>query len=306
MKVFDVVAVGSGTVDLIFRVPRLPGNDDKVVGKKIAELPGGMVANSACAMGKLGLKVTSLSTVGNDHHAQTIINDFLKNNVDVSFVQHKPGIEANMAVIFLDDSGEKALVYAPNNETETSMKVAYEAIACSKAVYMVPSQLNKFKTLAQHAKKEQTKVMVDIESHINNSQRYIREILLLSDVAIFNKEGFHISLQQEPTKEFLMKLVEDNCLDYIVVTCGGEGVVACNKKEYATHPGYRISVVDTTGAGDTFNGAFMYCYLNNMNLQDALTFASAAAAINISYTGPRGKLPTIDDVRRFIAQGINN
>lgn len=300
MKKFDVVAVGSGTVDLIFRVPRLPGNDDKVIGNKIAELVGGTVANSACVMGKLGLKVTSLSTVGDDHYAKMIIEDFHKNNVDTSFVQHKSGIDANMAVIFVDDSGEKALVYAPNNEAETCMVQAHEAINCSKAVYIMPAQLDKFRTLARHAKEKKTKVVVDIESHIENSQQNIQEILSLSNIAIFNKEGFRTSLQQEPERDVLVKLANEYELDVLLVTCGGEGVVASNGRDYVIHPGYQVPVVDTTGAGDTFNGAFIFCYLNQYDLQEAVTFASAAAALNISWTGARGKISTKEEVEEFI------
>lgn len=302
MKKFDVIAVGSGTIDLIFRVPRLPGNDDKVVGYKLAELVGGTVANSACVMGKLGLKVSSLSTVGDDNYADKIINDFHKNNVDTSFVQHKPGIDANMAVIFVDDSGEKALVYAPNEETETSMVQAHEAISISKAVYIMPAQLDKFRKLASFASEKDTKVIVDIESHIKNSQQNIHEILSLSNIAIFNREGFRTSLQHEPCPESLATLVAQHSLDALVVTCGGDGVIAHNGKHYVKHPGYKVPVVDTTGAGDTFNGAFIFCALNNYGLQDAVEFASAAAAINISYTGARGVISTKEDVEAFIAQ----
>lgn len=300
MKKFDVVAVGSGTVDIIFRVPRLPGNDDKVIGTKIAELVGGTVANSACVMGALGLNVTSLSTVGNDHYAKMILDDFEKYSVDTSFVQKKPGISANMAVIFVDDSGEKALVYAPNSETETCMVQAREAISLSKAVYIMPAQLDKFKTIAMYARDKNTKIIVDIESHIKNSQDNISEILSLSDIAIFNKEGFRTSLQQEPEHSVLESLVKKYNLMALVVTCGGEGVVACSGSEYVEHPGYKVPVIDTTGAGDTFNGAFIYSTLNHHNLKNSIKFASAAAAINISYTGARGIVSRKEDVTNFI------
>lgn len=302
MKSFDVIAVGSGTIDLIFRVPRLPGNDDKVVGYKLAELVGGTVANSACVMGKLGLKVSSLSTVGDDNYARKIIEDFHKNNVDTSFIQYKPGIDANMAIILVDDSGEKALVYAPNDETETSMVQAHEAISCSKTVYIMPAQLDKFRRLAGYAREKNTKVIVDIESHIKNSQQNIHEILSLSNIAIFNREGFRTSLQQEPENDTLAALVAQYSLDALVVTCGGDGVVAHNGTHYVIHPGYKVPVVDTTGAGDTFNGAFIFCHLNNYSLHHSVKFASAAAAINVSYTGARGVISTKEGVEKFIIQ----
>ncbi|HDZ1004097.1 TPA: carbohydrate kinase family protein [Klebsiella variicola] len=301
MRKFDVVAVGSGTIDLVFRVPRLPKNDDKVVGCKIAEMVGGTVANSACVMGKLGLRVTSLSTVGNDYYAQMIIDDFIKNNVDISYVQNKPGISANMAIILVDESGEKSLVYAPNDETETSMVLAEEAIRNAGAVYIMPSQPEKFRTVARYAREQGIKVIIDIESHIEGTGNNICEILSLSDIAFFNKEGFHKTIFKEPNPKVLQSLVEEYGLEVLIVTCGNEGVTACTIDTCVFLPAFQVPVVDTTGAGDTFNGAFIYSWLNHYPLADAITFASAAAAINISHTGARGAMSSRQDVEHFIS-----
>ena len=91
IKKYDVVAVGSGNIDLVFRVPRLPGNDDKVVGKKIYENVGGTVANSACMMSTLGLKVVSLSSAGDDRYGQLIVDDFNRHGVDTRYIKINPG-----------------------------------------------------------------------------------------------------------------------------------------------------------------------------------------------------------------------
>ncbi|HCM8099076.1 TPA: carbohydrate kinase family protein, partial [Klebsiella pneumoniae] len=91
IKKYDVVAVGSGNIDLVFRVPRLPGNDDKVVGKKISENVGGTVANSACMMSTLGLKVVSLSSAGDDRYGQLIVDDFNRHGVDTRYIKINPG-----------------------------------------------------------------------------------------------------------------------------------------------------------------------------------------------------------------------
>ncbi|MDN7365989.1 PfkB family carbohydrate kinase [Escherichia coli] len=78
MKKFDVAALGSGNIDIFLSIPSLPTRGGKVVGTRLGEQAGGTVANSACAMGQLGLNVVSVSCVGNDHQPRSFLMD-LKN-----------------------------------------------------------------------------------------------------------------------------------------------------------------------------------------------------------------------------------
>ncbi|HAL0326003.1 TPA: carbohydrate kinase family protein [Escherichia coli] len=97
MKKFDVAALGSGNIDIFLSIPSLPTRGGKVVGTRLGEQAGGTVANSACAMGQLGLNVVSVSCVGNDHSASIILDGFKKYHVNCDFVQVIPELIANTA-----------------------------------------------------------------------------------------------------------------------------------------------------------------------------------------------------------------
>jgi len=301
MKKYDVVAVGSGNIDLVFRVPRLPRNDDKVVGKKISENPGGTVANSACMMATLGLKVASLSNAGDNSYGQMIVDDFKRHRVDTRYIKINAGQDPNMAIIILDESGEKSLIYAPGDNCEWDQATAFAAISESKIMYTMPGDLDKYTIQASYAHSQNTQVAVDIEPHIASNKEQLAKILNLADIAIFNQDGFTASCHCDPEWRVLHALRRKYSLSALVVTCGAEGVIAVTAQEEARHPGFKIPVVDTTGAGDTFNASFIYAWVNNYKLAPAIEFASAAAALNIMKIGARGHLASIDEINHFIS-----
>ncbi|EOF7805584.1 MULTISPECIES: carbohydrate kinase family protein [Klebsiella] len=301
IKKYDVVAVGSGNIDLVFRVPRLPGNDDKVVGKKISENVGGTVANSACMMSTLGLKVVSLSSAGDDRYGQLIVDDFNRHGVDTRYIKINPGQDPNMAIIILDESGEKSLIYAPGDNCEWDQQTAFTAIAESKIMYTMPGDLEKYTVQAQYARSQNTLVAVDIEPHIASDKEQLAKILNLADIAIFNQDGFTASSHCDPEFPVLHALRRKYSLSALVVTCGADGVIAVSAQEEARHSGFKIPVIDTTGAGDTFNASFIYTYANHYSLAPAIEFASAAAALNIMQIGARGHLASIEEITHFIS-----
>lgn len=302
MKKFDVVAIGNANIDLIFKVPRLPRNDDKVVGKKLVETLGGTVANSACVMSQLGLRTASLSAVGTDRNANLILAGFREYNVETCYIDVIPNLEANIAVIMLDDSGEKGLIYAPGDDLY-AQKIQYEAaLANCRAIYTMPGDVEKFVTFAQLAHQYEALVIVDIEPHIADTPEKFKQILTHADIVFFNFEGFQYCSGQSPTPEVLKTLCQQYNLTMLIVTRGAQGAIAVNQSEVSDHPGFKVPVVDTTGAGDTFNAAFVYSILqkSDITLSAALLFSCACAALSVGYVGARGVIPEKTTVDSFI------
>lgn len=301
MKEFDVAALGSGNIDLIFAIPALPSQGGKAVGKMLGKQVGGTVANSACAMSRLGLNVVSVSCIGDDDSGQSIIHDFKKHGVNCDFIQTISGLTANTAIIFIDDSGEKSLVYAPGSQHEWNEEKARQAIRQSRYFYTMPANLEKFQPLAEFARTADTRVVVDIEPHIASTPQRLEAILQLADIAIFNYDGFLAGCAVDPDFAALRQLQEKYHLDAVVVTLDARGAIAVKGHEEAKIASYPIKVIDTTGAGDTFNAAFVYTLIHQLPLTDALHFAAAAAAINITALGARGHLAKPPEVELFIA-----
>lgn len=301
MKKYDIVAIGDANIDITLKVDHLPTHDDKVLGVKIAEQIGGTVANCSCVCGSLGLKVTSSSRNGFDLDAKKITDEFSKYNIDLSYVDYIQDFEANKAYIMLDASGEKSLIYVPTPNNSYSDDLLEKAIAQSAYIYTMPGNKEKFAKIAHFAQKHQTKIIVDIETTIIENREDLDNILHWVDIAIFNHNGFLKAIKEDPTEKTLTPLFKEFNLDSIVVTMGSKGVCAFDG-QFAYREGFSVPVVDTTGAGDTFNAAFIYGVIQNYPLQKSLLFASAAAAISIGGVGPKGIMPTKSLIHNFLKE----
>ncbi|HJZ45838.1 MAG TPA: carbohydrate kinase family protein, partial [Roseiflexaceae bacterium] len=127
----------------------------------------------------------------------------------------------------------------------------------------------------------------------------LRQMLAAADIASFNRDGFIAATGEQPTADSVRRL-----LGYgphtIVVTLGAQGALAATAERVAQRPGYRVEVVDTTGAGDTFNAAFLSATLARIALEERLRLANATAALSVTGMGPRGRLPTRQEVEVFL------
>src|SRR5262249_37716367 len=142
-------------------------------------------------------------------------------------------------------------------------------------------------------------VMIDVESTVGIDPSSLPEVLAAVDIASFNRDGFVAATGEQPTAEHVQRLLEYGP-HTVVVTPGAQGVLAATVGPVVQRPGYRVEVVDATGAGDTFNAAFLSATLGGLALDARLRFANAAAALSVTGMGPRGRLPTHQEVEIFL------
>ncbi|MCG9627473.1 carbohydrate kinase family protein [Vibrio mediterranei] len=302
MREFDVISVGDAVVDISIKIDRLPRSDDKVLGKKLSQQIGGTAANSACVCGSLGLRTAALSQVGYDSIGELIIGEYSKYGVDTRFVKKIEGYEPNQAIIFVDESGEKSLVFVESSGYDFPVSEISNAFKSASYVYTMPGNVDKFIALSSIAKQNNAKVVVDIEPTVIKNDNDLAKILEGASIAFFNLDGFITATGNPPSEQMLYELALQYDLLGVIVTRGSLGVVAHVDGLYETFCGFEVPVIDTTGAGDTFNAAFMYSIINTMPLHRALRFACAAAAISISAYGAKGCVPTVVEIEDFLKQ----
>jgi len=123
------------------------------------------------------------------------------------------------------------------------------------------------------------------------------------DIASFNEAGLVAISGEEPTIDGARRLLAYGP-QTVVVTLGARGSLAVSAEDAALVPGWQVAVQDTTGAGDTFNAAFLTATLRGLSLEERLVFANGAAALATTGLGPRGCLPTVADVELFLNQRL--
>jgi sulfofructose kinase len=300
-RVYDVLTIGGIDMDLVLTVPELPGADLKVFGDLVGNMPGGPAANFACAASRLGLRVSALAEVGDDQAGQIIIDDFASYGVDTSLIRVRPGGRTCFTIILIPPSGEKAIVIVPTFQPEYSLPRLSEALRQTRLIYLMPQNHEQFLAMARLAHECGAEVMIDVEPTIGANRAMMREILAEVDIASFNQFGFSATTGEPPSPEAARRLL-DTGPHTVVVTLGSRGALAVTRDEAVVQAGFAVQAVDTTGAGDTFNAAFVSATVSGLPLADRLRFANGAGALSVTGMGPRGRLPTADEVQLFVGQ----
>ena len=290
-------------LDLVLMVPELPGEDEKVIGKFISHTPGGPAANFACAASRLGVRVAALAEVGSDEAGRVIINDFRKYGVDTSFIQFRPDSQTCFTVILVPPSGEKAIVVVPTFVPAYPTDLLTKAVSSAQLLYIMPQNFDHFFRIASIARMCGTPVMIDVEPTVAANRAILDRMLGVVSIVSFNKLGFEATCGLVPTLSSARTLLSYGP-EMVVVTLGAQGALAVSQNEEAMVSGYHVSAIDTTGAGDTFNAAFTAA--QNLPLSERLQFANATAALSTTGLGPRGNLPTADQVQKFLANSPIN
>lgn len=300
-RVFDILAVGGIDADLVLTVDHLPSHDEKVIGKLVGRLAGGPAANSACAASRLGLRVAALAVVGDDEAAQIIIDGYRAFGVDTSLVSVQAAVTSPFTIVMIDSTGEKAIVIVPGSPIQYDWEQVEQALRRSRAMYLMPGDHTLFLQLAQTAQRNGAQVMIDVESTVGFAPHNLAQLLAPVDIASFNEDGFRSATGNEPSLACLRPLLAYGP-HTVVVTRGARGALAVTAEQEAEIDAFPMPVADTTGAGDTFNAAFLCATFDGLALAQRLRFASAAAALSITKIGPRGWLPTRGEIEHFLSQ----
>ena len=295
---FDVLAIGGIDVDWLFQLPELPSFDEKVSAHFLGCFPGGPVGNFACIGSNLGLRVAAFCVLGDDDGGKLLLEDFQNFGVDTSNVTVNRDMVTPFVIVLVDPSGEKAVV-VPNHPAELDFDLLPTALAKSSFAYLSPKNYVTAIEIVTVAEQMGTKVFADIEPGMDFTDTRLDALLNKIRIASFNEQGFISAVGREFSMETARSLLTFGP-EVILVTRGRDGVVGITKDQSLEQRAFRVEVQDTTGAGDTFNAAFLFSFMKHGSLEVALKIGSAAAAIVISEMGTRTCVPTLDDIEDFI------
>jgi sugar/nucleoside kinase (ribokinase family) len=298
---YDILTIGGIDLDLVVTVDELPGHDLKVMGQFVGNLPGGPAANYACAASRLGLRIAAMAEVGDDDAGRIIIDDFAAYGVDTRYLRTRAGGQTCFTIILIPPGGEKAIVVVPTFAPHYPEDLLREALSQAHLMYLMPQHLEQFAHNATIAHACGAEVMIDVEPTVGAKRDTLFAMLRHVDIASFNQFGFRAATGDEPTIDAARRLL-DAGPHTVIVTLGARGSLAVTRHEAVEHAGYRVVPVDSTGAGDTFNAAYVAALRRGLPLAERLRFANAAGAIAVTGMGPRGHLPTASDVTHFMDQ----
>lgn len=298
-----IVVVGSSNMDLIVRVSHLPQPGETIGGAVYTTAYGGKGANQAVAAARMGGNVTFVSAVGDDVHGERLIPYFGAMGMNVGFISKERDLPTGVAFIWVGDNGENCIAVAPGaNGSLIGEKVEKILPAIHQADVLVLQLEIPYETvtrLIEYAHEVGTKVVLNPAP----AQEMEKVVLQKTDVLILNETEAEI-ITGKSFADFDPCSVAE-CLramgpEVVILTLGAAGsvLVSSQLKEYI--PGYQVNVVDTTGAGDTFCGAFVARWMETNDLEGSVRYATAAAAISVTALGAQPSIPYKDGVIEFI------
>lgn len=300
MSAIDVLCIGDLDVDLFVSVPEIPGFDQKVAGFNHGQKAGGMAANCAVAVSRLGLRSRLISAVGADP-AGGFAQECLKHDgVDLDFLARRGDAPTFMCIVLLSPAGEKSLIrletdaYLPR--VSDLVPEAFEDVRHVHVTYGSPEL-----SLAalRMAIERGMSTSMDLEPpDIARNPSLLRTVLPLVDTLFLNREAY------DAVRGVLGESLEPDRLrpaGEIVVTLGAQGCRRLTAAGSDFVPGFAIDPVDTTGAGDCFAGAYLVAGLSGIAGDERLRFANAAAALSTRRMGAQAGMPIRGEVDDFLA-----
>lgn len=295
----DLLALGDPCVDVVYLAPRLPGWDDKTRGTMLGLFGGGTEANAACNAARLGWRCALFGRTGDDLHAGFIRQELAQQGVQL---QHLAGMQrgsSSVAVVAVSAQGERSVTWLPPAGDEHSPQPdrgaeRRDALARSRWAYTMPYDSDALATLARETAAAGTRLAIDVEREGARAVAGgLAPLLQQADLVFLNQGGFEAATGLAPDGDTLQALCRGGRARTIVVTLGADGALAADRDEGTAHAAAcPAEVVDTTGAGDTFNATFLVARDRGAALAAALQQACRAAARTVSVFGARGALAT--------------
>ena len=283
-----IIAIGHAALDRIYRIEAFPSHPTKVRALEHIEVGGGMAANAAVCMARLGGKVELWSRVGDDSAGQLIRAGLKAEKVDVRYVQQFEDARSSTSAIIVDDKGERLIVN--NRDTGMPSSTAWlplERIKGCGAVLGDIRWLEGLRTLFTRARAEGVPTVLDADL---GAREILPELLALTDYAIFSEP----SLAEYPAgtdERTRLRAVANLGVKHAGVTRGEKGYLWLEGGTFHESPAPRVDVIDTTGAGDAFHGAFALMLAEGHASDVCARAASYAAAEKCTRLGGRAGLP---------------
>ena len=303
MKQVDIVGLGEVVVDWVTELPHFPRPDEKVYALSENYFAGGVTANYLVALARLGGSCGFVGAVGNDSYGDFLIKDFKNENVDTAFVIKKTNKKTPINFIFVSE-GEKTIIQSPHMLTTkldlSDLDESYFINAKLLHTTMVHPDLTE--KAIEIATENDVHISIDLESQIAQlGWDRLNKMLLSADILIPNKEGAK-SITKANTPEEAAKILVKKGIKTVIITLGSRGVLITTPYYQKRIPTYNIeTIVDTTGAGDAFNGAFSYAFwIKGWDLEKSCKFANGAATLKIQKLGARTGMPTEKNLINFL------
>lgn len=301
-----ILVIGSSNTDLITNVERFPVAGETISGKQFLQVMGGKGANQAVAAHRLGGDVQFVTCLGNDSNGQNMLGYFKNEGLDVSRALTVDNAPTGTAVILVNDQGENCIVVTPGANHALApdyiKEIEKEISESAMVVMQMEIPFSTVSRVIEVAAKHKVPVLLNVAParEVDASLLKLVEILVVNETEIEKVSGQSI---ETTGAERVMDRLLTMGPKTIILTLGKKGCIIKNKTVSERIPAFEVKAIDSTAAGDTFCGALAAGLSKGKDIKEAVTFATAAAAICVTRMGAQPSIPTDEEVFKFLNKG---
>jgi sulfofructose kinase len=298
-----IVCVGHAALDYVYRIEAFPPEPTKVRSLEHLESGGGMAANAAAAIARLGGQVELWSRTGGDSAGERIHKFLAADGVDITYVRTFEHARSSTSAVIVDNNGERLIIGERDHAMPMdSSWLPFERIAGAAAVLSDLRWVEGTRDAFNEARARGVPTLLDADL---GGGGLLAEFLCLADYAIFSAPALEAFAPGRDERAQLEAVLAAG-VRHAGVTRGAEGYAWLSKGGDAGYqPAFKAEIVDTTGAGDAFHGAFAWALADGRSPAECARVASAVAALKCRRLGARAGLPTRAELDEFLATRVD-
>jgi len=291
----NILVIGSSNTDMVIKTEKMPAPGETILGGKFLMNPGGKGANQAVAASRLGGNVTFIAKRGNDLFGNQAVGIFMRENLDTQYIVKDNSLPSGVALITVDSSGENSIVVAPGANNNLKPEDIPDKIFNSNNFRILLLQLEIPLATVEYCAREAGRAGIRVILNPAPAQplpdSLLRNLWLATPNEIEAETITGISIDDEATAGKAADILCEKGVSNVIITLGERGSYLCTDDFRGLIQGVKVTAVDTTAAGDIFNGALAVALAENASLKDATIFATKAAAISVTRMGAQASAP---------------
>ena len=300
----ELLVVGSSNMDLVISLPRIPAIGETVLGGKSNMVFGGKGANQAVAAIRAGCDTLFITKVGNDLFGKNMKNHFKNEGFRTDLILTDANEPTGIAQIFVSEKGENSIAVAPGANMKllpVDIEPFVDLIKNSKVVLLqLETPIETVAYIADIAYKNKVKLILNPAPAQKLSEDLLKKIWLISpnesEASLLTGIEVTDTVSAAKAAQRLLEMGVEN----VIVTMGENGSLLFDNNGSEHFEAFKEKAVDTTAAGDVFNGTLAVAITNQKPLPEAIRFASAAAAISVTREGAQPSVPTLNEINNYL------
>lgn len=302
-----VTVFGSFVVDLMGRTPHLPVPGETVKGSFFKQGAGGKGFNQGIAAHKAGGDVAMITKIGRDSFADVALNAMDEVGMPKDYLFYNDEVATGIALILVDENtSQNEIVIVPGAcSTITDEDIASVADRIKESGYvLLQLEVNQDanEKVAKLAKENGVKVIINTAPYQPISDEFLNGAYLVTPNEVEAEELTGIPVKDLESADRAAKVFFDKGVQNVLITLGSRGVYINTEGKSVIVPAYKVNAIDTTGAGDAFNGGLLAALAEGKTLPEAARFANALAALSVQRIGTTPAMPTREEIDAFLAE----